>query len=579
MRSFAPASVLFGESRLNARRKYQDDDVDVNDYRDEHYYVDDTVHVVDDRTGSSGNDAAVRPAKGSLSDWLFGFMYEDEILRGGDDDADDVDLLYSSVLVEPSTNVWNALNASLFLSLTLSTFATAVPVALVATMSEDLVSAAAAAAAADDATTTTTSVFASKATVAAVLGTSFGKFVNGPVGDVFGARRGSTAYSIFLSLSLVLLAFSNSVETATWAFFLVEFSYSVQWPCCVVTLATHYRGSSTGMYEGGIYVTSLAARLGSLIGIPTCSLLLRHVHWRFVAFIGAWASLLASSVTYLYVKDSPNRQDDPQNPIDPTHMPKWFPEHYSHRRRPSLGVLLRMSQIVIRENVLPSMRHILLNGTFWIVALAHTGASMVRTSERVIGTYLYETGNGELTESRSAGLAVFLSIGTVAGLIVAGNMFAVRQERERKWLISKLYVTTIVSCYALALFAIPTLRYAINSPGLITAFQVMAVSVAGFGIAVQFYHIPSLVGATFGCDKGLFSSYTDGVAYGIASVVWRIVGNAVERGNSDGGGWAYGWAAVALLLILAGILMVEFFEHFFCRHRYGASSQETILFA
>lgn len=191
---------------------------------------------------------------------------------------------------------------------------------------------------------------------------------------------------------------------------------------------------------------------------------------------------------------------------------------------------------------------------------------------------MYETSNGTLSESRSAGLAVFLSIGTVAGLIVAGNMFASREERERKWLVSRLYMVTIASSYTLALFAIPSLRFTLNSPELITAFQVMAITTAGFGIAVQFYHIPSLVGATFGCDKGLFSSYSDGVAYGVASLVWRVVSDVVEHGSNEGGGWAYGWAAVALLLILTGLLMVEFMEHYFCRHKHGSSSYETILF-
>ena len=135
-----------------------------------------------------------------------------------------------------------------------------------------------------------------------------------------------------------------------------------------------------------------------------------------------------------------------------------------------------------------------------------------------------------------------------------------------------------------------------------TVLQVLSVTVAGFGIAVQYYHIPSLVGATsFGCDKGLFSAYTDGIGYGIASIVWNLVGESIsttaaptqssasttETNNSDygasaayfvGGGWAYGWAAVALLLILSAILMVEFYEHKFCRPRHGGT-YETIIFA
>ena len=74
------------------------------------------------------------------------------------------------------------------------------------------------------------------------------------------------------------------------------------------------------------------------------------------------------------------------------------------------------------------------------------------------------------------------------------------------------------------------------------------------GIAVMFYQIPGLVGTTFGNHKGLFSAYVDGVAYGMASFVWKIVASTVSH-DAAGAGWAYGWAAVALLLVLCAILM------------------------
>jgi len=210
--------------------------------------------------------------------------------------------------------------------------------------------------------------------------------------------------------------------------------------------------------------------------------------------------------------------------------------------------------------------------------VAHSGSSVVRSSERVLGSYFYESSSHALTEQRAAGLAVFLSVGTVLGLVVGGNAFASRQERERKGLVSRLYGVSILACYLLAFLAIPMVRRTIYSTDLIVTFQVMAVVAAGFGIAVQCYHIPSLVGATFGCDKGLFVAYTDGVGYALASVVWgMVVGDSVEH-NVDGAGWAYGWAAVALLLILSAILMVEFMEHYFCRH-IKRGSYETIIFA
>jgi hypothetical protein len=58
-----------------------------------------------------------------------------------------------------------------------------------------------------------------------------------------------------------------------------------------------------------------------------------------------------------------------------------------------------------------------------------------------------------------------------------------------------------------------------------------------------------------------------------------FVAGAVQ-GNQDGGGWAYGWATVALLIIMCSILMVEFMEHYFVRpsgKHHG--TYETIIFA
>lgn len=187
---------------------------------------------------------------------------------------------------------------------------------------------------------------------------------------------------------------------------------------------------------------------------------------------------------------------------------------------------------------------------------------------------------GQISENRAGELVVYSILGTVLGLIIAGNLFAHRKERQRKWLVSRLYMITIGSCYFLAILAIPWLRRAIDAPDLVLFFQVAASFTMGFGISVMYYHIPGLVGSAFGNSKGLFSAYTDGVAYLIASLVWQFVGNAVGNGNQDGGGWAYGWAAVALLIVMCSILMVEFMEHYFVRasgRHHG--TYETILFA
>lgn len=509
-------------------------------------------------------DRDYRPT--GIAGFFFGFMYEEPFNESFDFD----DEAFRSQ--ESSGSIWNPLTIALFASFTLTTAATTVPILLIPTIGQDLL-----------ADTGDVSVFASRAAGSAVLGTACGKFLNGPISDVLGARRTSVVFSFLLALSLLFLGFCQTVESATWGCFYVEFFQSVQWPCVLVILATHYgphHASATNrMYEGGIYVTSVGSRMGSLLGIPLFSAVLQQSHWRVVCLVGAWIALIGASVSHLFLADSPLRTNEPQNALHPSLLDQLAHANIRTKPKRSLKLAIHVVYSVVVNNLIPSLKHVLKSGTFWIVAFAHTGSSMVRTSERILSTYYHDTSMGYLSEEKASGLSVFSSLGTILGLAIAGTMFTHRKERQRKWLVSRLYMVTIGACYTLALFAIPAVHIKMDSPGLVLFFQILASFSMGFGIAVMFYHIPGLVSSSFGSNKGLFSAYVDGVAYGLASLVWKVVANAVQTG-SGGGGWAYGWAAVALLIVLCAILMVEFMEHYFVRAsgRYKGT-YETILFA
>ena len=495
-----------------------------------------------------------------LIGFFFGFLYEESC------PTDDIGS------AEAQVEIWNRLNWDLFLAYTLTTAATAVPITLIPAAAMNLSS-------------DYTSAFASRATAFAVMGTACGKLLNGSAGDVFGARRVSCVYALLLSLSLLLLALSRNESCAVWACFAVQFCQSVQWPCIIVILAGHYnrQGINKGMYEGGIYVTSLASRLGSLLAIPLTSLLLRRTSWRVVAQCGALVSLTGAIVMFLFVSDSPMKRDDPQNPIKESVLQDFSRQCRSARSGFRIAVsLTNLIRSVFITNLVPALKAVLKSGTFWIVAIAHTGSSMVRTSELVLSTYFRDTSFGTLSEDRAGGLVVFLSFGTILGLAIGGSIFSRRNATQRKRMVVKLYVASIAAAYTLALLAVPRLRIWLGGSGLVLVFQVMATFVMGFGIAVQCYQIPGLVGATFGHNKGLYAAYTDGVAYGLSSGVWRIIGDAVQEGNPQGGGWAYGWAGVALMLVLCAVLMVEFMEHYFVRACKTSLKQgggyETIIF-
>ena len=507
---------------------------------------------------------------------------------------------------------WNRLNLALFSSYAFTSAASSVPIALIPTIAMDILSSYNEDGDGEDAQSVeaAASIFVSTVATYAVLGTAFGKFLNGPIGDICGARRVACLYASMLSISLMTLSFGYSSFGVIACCAAVEFFQSVQWPCIVVILAAHYGNTLSsegeeyrkespsasedlhrsqdnsknkaagGSYEKGVYIASLGSRCGSLSASLFTTMLLRYHHdsWRVVARLAAFSSFVGCLIMFMFVTDSPYKLHHPQNPVK---------EHYeeSSRRPPfqqrmgrrdvttftdiveTVRFYVRMMIVIITRNVLPSLRSVLSNGTFWVVAIAHSGGLMVCSSVRILGTYFRDTSYGAISENESGAVTMFLSVGILVGLALGGNTFAnlSANAQARKKMVSNLYIMTVTMCYALAFLALPFVRNAINSSTVVAFLQATASFCMGAGVAVQVYCIPAIVGGTFGANKGLYASYTDGVACIVSSWVWNIVGNAVQEGNPQGGGWAYGWAAVALLVILAGILMVHFVEYYFCR--------------
>lgn len=439
------------------------------------------------------------------------------------------------------------------------------------------------------------SMFASHLTSVVTLVTAFGKFINGALVDVAGARRLLIMYGTCTFISLLGLSFCSTPDWAIRCCASVEFFSSINWSAGIVILGAHYGTNGNepgGSFERGIYVTSLACRCGSLLAIPLSSLLIKwtDLAWRGVARLAAGAALAGIAVYYAYLTDSPGKVHDPQNPIRTPPQQSSVGHHSYHPSfhswsTPQSAVSRRAINFcsAVFHTVFPSLRTILVSRVFWAVATAHAGATMVKSSERILGTYFRDTSFGEVTESKAGAMTVFLSLGMLGGLLVGGKAFAraAGSEQGRKLerqgqlplvdaaqvgtknMIAFFYCLSICMCYMLSFLAMPFVRRTLRLPALVLILQVFATLGVGFGVAVQYYHIPAIVGATYGKNRGLYTAYTDGVAALLSSIVWRIVGGAVEEGNPEGGGWAYGWAAVALLLVVCGTLMVKIIELYF----------------
>jgi hypothetical protein len=163
--------------------------------------------------------------------------------------------------------------------------------------------------------------------------------------------------------------------------------------------------------------------------------------------------------------------------------------------------------------------------------------------------------------------AFWHSSGMLAGLLLAGKLFASQSDRGRQWLVARLYCVSIASCYVLCFTCLPALQYSFGAAGDVRSFlQRAALFTASFGMAVQYYHIPPLVGATFGCDKGLFVAYTDGLASVLAAGIWCFGMPPAP---------AYAWAAVALALLLSAVVMMEFLHHYYFRPPRSGGSRHT----
>jgi MFS family permease len=506
---------------------------------------------------SSG--VVVRPwnSPNSIQQIFFGFLLEDE---------NDQEMMIHQIDTKRDSTM--NIKFALSLSLLLTTLASTIPSTLLSKITkdmqikngtEDLIN---------------TTLHASKAATFSVIGMAFGKFMNGPLPDMLGARRVSMICSVLLSLALLFLSICWDQASILWACFLVDFFQSVQWPVVIIILASHSQGSD---FESGIYFASLASRLGSLLSIPLSVSLINHCNWRWISLMASISALLSLVITYSWIKDTPSQWHRPQNPIaqileHEESMSGQFSDFSIIRK---LCSCVKTYAFILKLSISQSLQHVLGCSLFWIAAVAHSGDAMIGTSQRILGIYYFESSRGHLSESFTRSLPVVLSMGTILGLAFAGNNFKSSPTSDRKKIIGRLYLLCICSCYSLAILSLSVIHRLIDEAELILAFQLISTFFMGFGIAVQSM-IPGIIGGRFGRYKGLFSAYTDGVAFGLSSLVWRVVSNSVRGTESDG--WAYGWATIALLIIICAAIILEFFDKVFNSGINHKKDYETITF-
>ena len=471
---------------------------------------------------------------------------------------------------------WDPLLVAIFVAYSLSVASVSVPITLAPLIAADFHT---------SSWSASTTSFASQMTSSAILGISLGKFINGGFGDIFGPRFILVVYSLLGGISLLLFSISYQPRNVWIAGAMVEFFQSVQWPCLTIMLTSHYgttttttttttaqpssqntttttttNSSSLNKYETAINIVALASRFGAILSIPLCSIFVRrNIHWRTLCRGGAGISFLSTLVYALGTTDTPRTRTSRKQ------QPTFFP-----------------------KQIISSLQSILKSGTFWTVSLAHTGASMVRSSERLLGTYFESTSDGTVSTLESSGYSIVMALGLVTGLVIWGSQFSSptktttteEEEEEKKEqddlsrpprhcpeppqvvLLRKLYTLAVAMCMVLSLLSMPPIRNCLFS-NLAWILKLLSCFLLAASLAVPYYHLPALVASKRGGNAvGLYVSYTDGVACAISSFLIQTLGRIVQHGNPQRYGWAYCWGDIAIIIAVTGGMMVHFLRNF-----------------
>ncbi|GMI28988.1 hypothetical protein TeGR_g6825 [Tetraparma gracilis] len=376
------------------------------------------------------------------------------------------------------------MNLAVFVGYVMSTASVAVPVVLIPTIASDI-----AGPGGKDA-------FAANVASLATCGTAAGKVLMGFACDAFGARRTMMLCFLLMGGSLLLLSAATDLATVGAAQALLEFFNSVMWPCMAIVLATHY-GHDQARLDGGIFVLGMSSRFGALLSMPTWGALVSFLGWRAVALVGSAVAGAGFLLVALFVSDTPTKRDEPQ------------------------GAKLSLA------GVSQSLKNLAASRLFLLVACAQAGNAMVRTSERVLGTFFSET--GDVSDATGGSLTTFLSGGLLFGVLVFGNAFVKASNARKKSLVLVLYSLSFLSLAGLAVISLPAVY---TRTGGATIFVEVGLSffMAAF-VGIQYYQIPPTISSTFGADKGLCASYIDGVGYVFSSVAWAGLAKVVDLGE------------------------------------------------
>jgi MFS family permease len=372
--------------------------------------------------------------------------------------------------------------------------------------------------------TTVSAVVAGVSSVA-TLGGAVGKFVNGFICQSFGSYACSKWY--LAGLGLCSLGFSlSSHPTQLGLFFAgMEFFASIQWASLAVMLTNYYEMAPPVKLAAALTALGLSSTSGQILAKTVGVALASALHWRTTAQLGAVMALVGA----LVISRAPKQ---PHKELKPVALVEKVNKKGSW-----------MSAVGA------SLKALLANKLFWMLALAHSMAFVARGTDRILGTFFHEFAS--LPHSISGGLTLSITLGLVYGLVTGSKQFAGLahcQTSQRRFL-AKRYVLNVAA--TLGLTALAATGGTLGNKIVLAAAVALLSGTLASNIAFQYFQFPSMIAKLFGEHKAVCISFLDGFGFLLSAPIFAATAKLVPSL-----GWSSTWGLLAVLFGAAGALML-----------------------
>lgn len=369
------------------------------------------------------------------------------------------------------------------------------------------------------------------------LGAGLGKVINGFVCQGLGGRLSGSIYLIGLASFSFLLSTTSTMHG--YAIAGMEFCASIMWTACNVLIANKYE-KNPQKFAAAVTTLSLCSTFGTLLCKLGGSMLLSKYHWREVARVASVASSFGAALILFAVKD--------------VHASTSKTKERSIIWPVGGAAKAQTTQSGLSVNgIVSSISRIFSKRMFWLAAAAHTCSQLGRHCDKILGTFLREV--TQLPRPLCGSLTSSITIGLILGLVSGRKMESMDETTKTRFIIRRQF-RAFYSALSIALFANRSVVSFLGKNLIAVAITISSCIMAA-SVSVQFYQFPGKFAQSFGDDKAICLSFTDGFAFFVSSPIWSTVSKIATGGMFGSNGWSVAWLFISAFFAIGGGLTMK----------------------